>query len=303
MSRHFIRVLALAAIVLLAGAPASNAQQAGEGHGSHDGGQQKPEPKPAAGAADDHAAHHKPAGQEPYPAGIRPLTDEDRAAAFPKLERQGHAAHDTAVHYFVLFDQLELQTGKGGPGGRWDNRGWVGGDVNRFWFRTEADAGDDGLEEAEVHALYGRAVHRWWDLVGGVRQDFRPGPSRTWAAVGIQGLAPYFFEVEATAYVGESGRTQFRFETEYELLLTNRIMLQPLVEIEVAGKSDPERQIGAGLSSAEVGLRLRWEIRRELAPYAGITWNRKFFGTADMARAAGEDTGGARFTTGLRLWF
>ena len=109
------------------------------------------------------------------------------------------------------------------------------------------------LAEAQAHAPYGRAIHRWWDVVAGVRQDFRPGPARTWAAVGVQGLAPYWFEVEATAYIGESGRTHFRFETEYELLLTNRLVLQPLVELEIYGKSDPERGIGAG----EVGERDR----------------------------------------------
>jgi len=203
----------------------------------------------------------------------------------------------------VLFDQIELQAGDGVVGGSWDNRGWIGGDLNRFWFRTEGESEDGDLSEAQAHALFGRAIHRWWDVVGGVRQDFRPGPGRTWAAIGIQGLAPYFFDVEATAYVGSSGRTHFRIETEYDLLLINRLVLQPLIELEIFGKSDPERQIGAGLSTAEFGLRLRYEIRREFAPYAGVTWNRKFFGTADLARAAGEDTSGVRLAVGARLWF
>ena len=140
-------------------------------------------------------------------------------------------------------------------------------------------------------------------MVAGVRQDFRPGPARTWAAIGLQGLAPYWFEVEATAYIGESGRTHFRVETEYELLLTNRLILQPLVELEIYGKSDPERGIGTGLSSGDAGLRVRYELRREFAPYIGVTWNRKFFGTGDFAQAAGEDTGGARVATGVRVWF
>jgi copper resistance protein B len=303
MSRQLIRVFMIAAGLLLGGVPVADAQGASQGHADHTPGQEKPQPKPAAAGHDDHAAHQKPVEQKRYPADIPPLTDDDRAAAFPRLEAQGHAAHDTSMHYFVLFDQLEFQTARGRTGGSWDNRGWVGGDVDRFWFRSEADVEDGSLEDAEVHALYGRAVHRWWDVVAGVRQDFGTGPSRTWAAVGLQGLAPYFFEVEATAYIGESGRTHFRFETEYELLLTNRLVLQPLLEVQVFGKSDPERQIGAGLSSAEAGLRLRWEIRRELAPYVGITWNGRFFGTADLARAAGEQTGAARFVTGLRLWF
>lgn len=176
----------------------------------------------------------------------------------------------------------------------------MGGKRSRsFWFRTEGESPD----HAEAHFLYGRAIARWWDVVAGVRQDFRPGPARTWAAIGIQGLAPYWFEVEATAYVGESGRTLFRFETEYELLLTNRVVLQPLFEVDIYGKSDPERGIGAGISTADAGLRLRYEVRRELAPYVGVVWNWKLGGTADFAEAAGESTGGAKLLLGVRMWF
>ena len=185
----------------------------------------------------------------------------------------------------------------------WDNQGWIGQDVNRFWFRTEGESESGDLAAAEAHALYGRAIARWWDLVVGLRQDIKPGPARTWAAVGIQGLAPYWFEVEATAYVGEGGRTHLKVETEYDLLLTNRLVLQPLVEADIFGRSDEARGIGAGLSSMEAGLRLRYEVRREFAPYLGVTWNRKFFGTADLAEAAGEDTGGARLALGVRVWF
>jgi copper resistance protein B len=264
-------------------------------------GQEKPPQKPPAGAH-DHSAQQKPEGKREYPAGIPPVTDEDRAAAFPDLHDRGHAVHDSAVHYYVLFDQLEFQAGDG-TGGNWDSRGWIGRDVNRFWFRTEGEVENGDVAAAQADALYGRAIHPWWDLVAGVRQDFRPGPARTWAAVGIQGLAPYWFEVEATAYIGESGRTHFRIETEYELLLTNRLVLQPLVELEIYGKSDPERRIGAGLSSLETGLRLRYEIRREFAPYFGVTWNRTFFGTADFAEAAGEETSTVRLAVGVRTWF
>lgn len=258
----------------------------------------------AAQAGHEHqvAAPQNPSDRK-YPAGVPPITDEDRKAAFPQLDERGHTVHDSAVHSFVLFDQFEAQAGNGATALNWDNRGWAGGDVNRFWFRTEGNIDGGGITEAQGHALFGRAIHRWWDLVAGVRQDFEPGPARTWAAIGIQGLAPYWFEVEATAYIGAAARTHFRLETEYELLLTNRVVLQPLVEIEIFGKSDPERGIGAGLSSAETGLRLRYEFRRELAPYIGVTWHHKFFGTADFARAAGEDAGGARLATGLRWWF
>jgi copper resistance protein B len=267
-------------------------------HGSHEHSQATPAEAGATAPQGDHSAHQAPE-RAPLPPFIPPITDEDRRAAFPDVA--GHAVHDNAINYFVLFDQLEWQgSGKGGLS--WDNTGWVGQDRDRFWFRTEGEAADGRLEHGEAHLLYGRAIARWWDVVAGVRQDVRPGPAQTWAAVGIQGLAPYWFEIEGTAYVGAGGRTQFRLETEYEVLLTNRLILQPLVELQVYGKADPERGIGAGLSSADAGLRLRYVLRRELAPYVGVTWNRTFFGTRDLAKSAGDRTGGARLAVGIRLW-
>lgn len=235
------------------------------------------------------------------PSFIPPVTDEDRKAAFPDVE--GHAVHDRAVSYFVLLDQLEWQVGDGVNGVNIDSRGWVGRDRDRLWFRAEGDGEGGRVDEAQTHVLYGRQFSRWWDVVAGVRQDFRPGSPQTWAAFGIQGLAPYWFDIEATGYVGASGRTHVRFEVEYELLLTNRLVLQPLLEAEVFGKSDPERRIGAGLSTTDLGFRLRYEFQREVAPYIGITWSNKWGKTADFAEAAGEDTGGPQFVTGLRLWF
>ena len=311
MARIPLLVWALAAALLAlpleaTSQTAESAPQQSQGHAGDGSPQEKP--KKSERPQDPHPTHKPPDAQAPYPpgtppkTGLPPISDEDRKAAFPELDGQ-HTVHDEAIHYFVLFDQFEWQTGDGVSGVSWDNKGWIGGDVNRFWFRTEGEGESGGLETAQAHALYGRAIHRWWDIVVGVRQDVRPGPAQTWAAIGLQGLAPYFFEVEATAYVGESGRTHFRFETEYELLLTNRLVLQPLAEVEIYGSSDAERGIGAGLSSAEAGLRLRYEFRREFAPYVGVTWNRKFFGTADLAEAAGEDTSGARLALGVRVWF
>lgn len=234
------------------------------------------------------------------PADLPPITDADRAAAFPDVE--AHATGENALHTFLLFDQLEWLAAGGAADLNWDSKGWVGRDRDRVWFRSEGERADDSVAHAEVQAFYGRAVSRWWEVVAGVRQDVRPGPARTWAAIGVQGLAPYWFEVEATAYVGAAGRTHLRFETEYELLLTNRVILQPLVEVEIFGKSDPERGIGAGLSSVDAGLRLRYEVRREFAPYVGVAWNRTFFGTAHYARTVGDRTSGARLALGLRLW-
>ena len=295
------RLIVVGAVALLIGATRIAAAQ----HERHQ--PQKPaaaDQKPAAEQKPgqpvvDHSHQQKPASE--LPKFIPPVTEEDRKAAFPDVA--GHAVHDRALNSFVLFDQLEWQSVAGGTGFNVDTKGWIGGDRDRFWFRAEGDSEGDRVGEAEAHLLYGRQVSRWWDVVGGVRQDVRPGPARTWAAFGIQGLAPYWFEVELTGYVGAEGRTHLRGEVEYELLLTNRLVLQPLVEIEVFGKGDPERGIGAGLSTMDAGFRIRYEFRRELAPYVGVVWKKSFGKTAEFAEAAGEHTGGARFVTGVRLWF
>lgn len=244
---------------------------------------------------------HQGQPSTPLPSFIPPVTDEDRKAAFPEV--QGHAVHDKAVHSFVLVDQLEWQSGKDASGVNLDTRGWVGRDRDRLWFRAEGDSEGRHVDDAQAHVLYGRKFARWWDVVAGVRQDVRPGSPQTWVAFGVQGLAPYWFEIEATGYVGASGRTQARVEVEYELLFTNRLVLQPLFEAEVFGKADPDRGVGAGLSTTDLGFRLRYELRREIAPYIGVTWSNKWGKTADFAEADGEATGGARFVAGLRLWF
>lgn len=282
-------------VLLLSGvAPVAHAQEPSTAHQHH-----APPPATSTAPADDHSAHQAPS--PPLPAFIPPVTDADRKAAFPDVE--GHTVHDTAINYFVLFDQLEWQTGGGADAFSWDTKGWIGQDRHRFWFRTEGDRADGRTEQAQVNLLYGRAIARWWDVTAGVRLDTLPDTPRTALALGVQGLAPYWFEVEASAYVEPSGRTHVRFETEYDLLITNRLVLQPLVEFEVYGRADRERLIGTGLSTGELGFRLRYEFRREFAPYVGVVWTRRFFGSADLARDAGEDVAGTRFAVGLRTWF
>ena len=288
------KYVGLALALLLAVTPRVQAQQtpAAHQHGT------SPAPVPAA-PLDDHSAHQSPATQ--LPPFISSLTDADRKAAFPDV--QGHTVHDMSINYFVLFDQLEWQSGGGSDAFSWDTKGWVGQDRNRLWFRTEGDRADGRTEQAQVNLLYGRAIARWWDVTAGVRVDTLPDTPRSALALGVQGLAPYWFEVEASAYIEPSGRTHVRFETEYDLLITNRLVLQPLVEFEVYGRADRERVIGTGLSTGELGLRLRYEFRREFAPYVGVVWTRRFFETADLARAAGEDVAGTRLAVGLRTWF
>jgi copper resistance protein B len=255
---------------------------------------------PAKPAEEDHSAHAGHGSEQPKEP-LPVITDADRAAAFPS-GLDGHATHDRRVNVFVLLDQFEWQGGENG-GVSIDNKNWIGGDVHRLWLRGEGESSAGRPENAQIHAMYGRSVARWWDLVVGMRQDFRPGDPQAWLAVGVQGLAPQWFEVEVTGYLGQSGRTHLRLEVEYELLFTNRLILQPLIEAEIYGKDDPERGIGAGLSAFDAGLRLRYEIRREFAPYVGITWHRAMFGTADYARADGVDVGRARLVVGARTWF
>ena len=237
-------------------------------------------------------------GQTP---NVPSVTDADRQAAFPDVE--GHRSHDNAVHSLVLFDRLEWTTTGGAQGATWDNRTWVGRDRDRLWVRSEGQVDGGRVGEADAHLLYGRAFSRWWDVVVGARQDVRPGAAQTWAAIGLQGLAPYWFDVEMTGYVGAGGRTAARIEAEYELRLTNRLIAQPRMELNLYGKSDPARGIGAGLSTAEPGVRVRYEFRRELAPYLGVAWHRRYGGTADFAKRAEEEARVLRLVAGVRWWF
>jgi copper resistance protein B len=229
------------------------------------------------------------------------LTDADRAAAVPASG--GHEMHDDGIQSHVLFDQLETSRADNGAGLQWEARAWVGTDLNRLWLRSEGERIDGRTESAGLEVLYGHSVSPWWDVVTGIRHDFKPGGSQDFAAIGVTGLAPYKFEVEATAYIGRSGQTAARLEAEYETLLTNRLILQPLLEVNLYGKDDARRGIGSGLSTIEAGLRLRYEVTRQFAPYIGIVRERAFGGTADLRHEEGEDIDDTRFVAGLRVWF
>lgn len=251
----------------------------------------------------DHAAmgHDMPMAPTQPRTPIPVLTQADRVAAFPDVG--GHAAHDNAIHSYWLLDRLEAWNADEGTGLAWEAKSWIGTDLNRLWLRSEGERVDGVTEAADLEVLYGRSIARWWDVVAGVRQDFGQGPSQTFAAFGVMGLAPYKYEVEATAYVGQSGQTAARVEAEYDTLLTNRLILQSLVEAEWYGKDDERRGIGSGLSTVEVGLRLRYEFTRKFAPYIGVVRERAFGGTADFKRDDGEDINDTRFVAGVRVWF
>ena len=203
----------------------------------------------------------------------------------------------------VLLDQLEWRAARGANALVWDAQAWYGGDYDKAVVKTEGERTAGATEDARVELLWDRIFSRWWSIQAGARQDFSHGPERTWAAIGIQGLAPYWLETEATLYVGDAGRSAARVKLAYELLFTQRLVLQPELEANFYGATDRARRIGAGLSDIDAGLRLRYEIRREFAPYVGVAWRRKFGGTADFARQSGTAAGDTQFTAGVRVWF
>lgn len=251
----------------------------------------------------DHAAmgHATPRTPDQPVTPIPALTDADRAAAAPPP--RDHPVHDDSIQHFVLLNRLEAFDADGETGVEWEGQAWIGRDLEKLWVRSEGQRSGGRTAAADLEVLYGRAIAPWWELVAGVRHDFKPGESQDFAAIGIQGLAPYKIEVQATAYLGESGRTAARVEVEYETLLTNRLILQPLVELNFHGSNDASRGIGSGLGTIEAGLRLRYEIRREFAPYIGVVHERAFGRTADFRRDDGEGASETRLVAGVRVWF
>jgi len=203
----------------------------------------------------------------------------------------------------LLVDRLEYAAGRHDSFKSYDAQAWFGRDYDRVVIKAEGEVDGGRLQDARTELLWSHAVASFWDLQLGARYDSGVDPDRTWFALGFQGLAPYWFEVDASAYVGENGRTALRLEAEYELLLTQKLILQPRVEANFYGKSDPARELGSGLANASVGLRLRYEIKREFAPYIGVQWVGKFGGTADMARDEGQRTSDTQLVAGLRFWF
>lgn len=205
----------------------------------------------------------------------------------------------------VLIDSIEASFGDGADGYSWGAQGWTGGDINRFWWKTEGEGEIDGkLHEAEVQALYSRAIAPFWDVQAGVRQDFRPdGDDTTHLTVGVQGVAPYWFEMSAAAFLSTEGDLTARAEAEYDQRITQKWILQPAIEVALSASDIPELEIGSGLTSVTAGLRLRYEIRKEFAPYVGVEWTRSLGDTADYAKARGQDPEDTRFVVGIKAWF
>jgi copper resistance protein B len=247
---------------------------------------------------DPHAAHHAPpAPRTPIPR----VTEADRAAAVPPAG--GHAAHDDGIFSYVRFDRLETWNADSGAGVEWAAQAWIGTDLDRLWLRSEGERVHGATQRADFEALYGHAVSPWWTALVGVRHDVSHGNTQELAAVGLSGMAPYRFDVAVTAYAGVAGQVGARVEVANEVLLTNRLILQPLFEVNAWAHDDRARGIGSGLSTMEAGLRLRYEITRRFAPYIGIMCERAFGVTARFRRAGGEDGDDVRLVAGLRVWF
>lgn len=237
------------------------------------------------------------------PIGSLPTSD----GAAPK----GYDAYDVSlrIHDDPLLAKLQLDnletahSGDGANSQRWDGRFWIGHNLNKLWIRSEGSRSKGRIEEGDVEALWGHAVSPFWNLMVGVRHDLGTGPTRNWASFGFQGIAPYEFEFEATAYAGPSGRTAFRLKTSQDWLFTQKLILTPELDLNAYGRADPRRDLGAGVSDAALSFRLRYEFSRKFAPYIGYSWVRTFGATAGMARAAGRPVFDRQILMGVRVWF
>ena len=290
------------AAVWLACPPLAAAQHEHADHGEHTDAPEHTDDAQHSERADhsEHATHKRSSTYE-----APPVTEVDRAAAFPDLGGMHveHSMLDDPLNKLVLLDRFETANTSDGALQRWDLETWVGKSLTKVWIRTEGERLSGDTQRAELELLWSKSVARWWELVAGARSDFEPGPTQSWAAVGVRGIAPYRIDLEATAYLGDGGRMALRVKSHYELLVTNKLILQPLAELNWYAQRDAARGIGAGLAHAEIGVRLRYEVKREIAPYVGFVAERKLGGTAELTRAAGHDPSDTRLVAGIRLRF
>jgi copper resistance protein B len=300
MTRH-----ALASLIALVLASPAAAQD----HAMHD--MHAPAQRTPAPPVDPHAGHDMPSVQPVPESAPVPVPAEDRAAdrywgaaAMAKAERNMRREHGGGSWHQLRFNLAEYQVRDGRDRYRWDAEGWIGGDVDRLAIKTEGGGEFGGrVDHAEIQALYSRALDPYWNVQAGLRQDLGPGARRTYAAIGVEGLAPYWFDLEGTLFLSIEAELLGRFEASYDQRITQDLVLQPRAELDLAAQDVPENGVGAGLSEIELGLRLRYERDRAFAPYVGVSWDRKLGRTADFARLRGDDTGGASFVAGIRAWF
>jgi copper resistance protein B len=249
-------------------------------------------------------------GTAEIPHGPPPPPPQDRAAdrfyapaAMAAASNQLKTEHGGEAISKVMVSLAEYQVRDGKDGFRWEGQGWYGGDINRFVLKSEGEGTrGEGVESAELQGLYSRAIGVYTDAQVGIRQDFEPH-SRSYATIGVQSMLPYWFDVEGALFLSTKGEFLGRLEGTYDLLLTNRLILQPRAELNFAAQNTAETRTGSGLSNAELGLRLRYEITREFAPYIGVSWDQQVGQTANYSRALGRDTGATTFVFGVRTFF
>ena len=247
-----------------------------------------------------------PQAPPPAAAGSGPPRAADAiwGAEAMRASRDALRAENGGMNVFWFQgDRAEYRARQGGDGYLWDVQGYYGGDLDKFWFKSEGEGTfGESLESAEIQGLWSHAIGPWWDLQAGVRQDLT-GPERTHAVIGVQGLAPYMFEVDAAAFLSTKGDMTARVEAELDQRVTQRLILQPRAEVNLSAQDIPELGVGAGLDSVELGLRLRYEFAREFAPYVGVEQEWKVGQSADYARLAGEDPSVTNYVVGVRFWF
>lgn len=228
-----------------------------------------------------------------------------RAADDARHDHQAERFHEEPPILATLqVDRLEHRWRDGENSLDWELHGWIGGDTDKLWFNSKGTKPVDGkLERAEFQLLYSRMLSEFWDVQAGVRHDLRPEPQTTYGVFGFQGVAPYFLDVTAQMFVSEDGDVSARLEADYDLLITQRLVLQPVAEVNASARRVVERHVGSGINSVELGLRLRYEFAREFAPYVGVNWERKLGETAGIARDHGEDPADLSFVAGVRFWF
>jgi copper resistance protein B len=226
-----------------------------------------------------------------------PVADLNNPAPF------GSPVADEQIYTRFLIDQLEGRIGDGGTNLRWETEGWAGTDELRLQFRSEGERLSSGrVEDGQQELFLSKPISTWWNVQVGGRYDLDSAPGRAWGAIGIEGIAPRFFHVIATAYAGEKGLAS-KVEVTYDQLITNRLMLEPEAELNAYSENDPARRIGSGFSDLDAGLRLQYQVTRKFAPYVGVVWEQTFGKTADLDRAAHETPGDVRFAVGIRSWF
>jgi copper resistance protein B len=308
--RSLCSLFAMAAA--LAGSPALAQDHAD--HAGHAAPPEQPADPHAGHAGMDHAA---PAAADPSPgptmemppppeAGSGPPRAADKiwgAEAMRKVRAKEVAMHgDFPVAWFQA-DRLELRVHEGADGYLWDLQGYIGGPTSKLWLKSEGEgAFGEPTEHAEVQALWSRAVAPFWDLQLGLRQDLA-GPATSHAVIGVQGHAPYMFEVDAALFVSHRGHVTARIEAELDQRVTQRLILQPRVEASLSAQDIPQLGVGAGLDQVELGLRLRYEITRDFAPYVGVEQSWRTGAGARYARLAGEDPSVTSLVVGVRLQF